>query len=314
MSEFQERFGASKRIDLGTTFRCSEPITIAATKFILENPAQLRKQVSSTRKLDPPGLWIGLPTTEGSDLIAEALRSIEADVSKSEAPASVLVLGRYRHSRPKNLKQLAKPHPKLDVSYMTVHRSKGLEADYVILVGLSSGKYGFPTELTDDPILDIVLAQPEGHANAEERRLFYVAITRARRRVFLIADGGPPSTFIKELLGRNYEASVFGRKPDQDVSCPTCVEGQLERREGTKGTFYGCSNWPYCNFRQSACPQCSTGLPFRSNGEFICRDCGQHVESCPRCDGWLQEKNGKYGPFLGCSSWPNCKYTRNLPD
>lgn len=312
MREFGERFGASERIDLRTTFRCSEPIASAATKFVLENPAQLRKEVSSTRQLDGPCLSIGLPTKEGSDLLAEALQSIEEDASKSGEPASVLVLGRYRHSRPKQLAQLAKSHPNLDVSFMTVHRSKGLEADYVIVVGLCSGKYGFPTEIADDPLLDIVLAAPEGHPNAEERRLFYVAMTRAKRRVFLLADGGPPSPFIKELMDGKYNVSVFGRLPAKDVACPTCVEGRLERREGTNGTFYGCSNWPYCGHTQSACPHCLNGLPVKSDGGFLCRECGQPIEGCPRCDGWLQKKNGKFGLFFGCSNWPDCSYTRNI--
>ena len=74
MREFRERFGVSERVDLGTTFRCSEPIALAATKFILENPAQLRKEVSSTRLLDGPCVNIGLPATDGPDLLAEALQ------------------------------------------------------------------------------------------------------------------------------------------------------------------------------------------------------------------------------------------------
>jgi superfamily I DNA/RNA helicase len=85
---------------------------------------------------------------------------------------------------------LPRQHQSLQIEFKTVHRSKGLEADYVIVAGMCSGKYGFPTEIADDPILDIVLAAPEGHPNAEERRLFYVALTRARRRAFLLADGG----------------------------------------------------------------------------------------------------------------------------
>jgi DNA helicase-4 len=310
MREFSGRFGASERIDLRTTFRCAQPIASAASKFVLENPAQLRKEVSSTRQINGPGLSIGLSATDGCDLLEKALQSIDNDASKFGEPASVLVLGRYRHSRPKHLAQLAKAHPNLDASYMTVHASKGLEADYVIVVGLCSGKYGFPTEIADDPLLDLVLAAPEGHPNAEERRLFYVAMTRAKRRVFLLADGGPASPFIKELLNGEYSVSVFGHLPEKDVACPTCIEGLLERREGKRGPFYGCSNRPYCRYTQSACPHCLKGLPVKSSGGFLCRECAQPIEGCPSCDGWLQKKNGKFGLFLSCSKWPNCKYTR----
>lgn len=151
----------------------------------------------------------------------------------------------------------------------------------------------------------------EAEGNVEERRLFYVAMTRARRRVVLLADGGQPSPFIKELLDGEYSVEVFGRLPEKDVSCPVCVEGHLVQRAGSNGTFFGCSNWPYCSYTQSACPHCSQGLPIKSSTGFVCRDCGHPIENCPRCDGWLQKKSGKYGLFYGCSNWPSCNYTRN---
>ena len=145
---------------------------------------------------------------------------------------------------------------------MTVHGSKGLEADYVVVLGLCSGSYGFPTEITDDPLLDLVLSAPEGHPNAEERRLFYVALTRARRRVFLVADGGPPSPFVKELIDNGYDATVFGQPPESDVPCPKCRNGHLKRRESTRNesTFYGCSNYPYCDYLQPSCPCMRQGI------------------------------------------------------
>ena len=226
----------------------------------------------------------------------------------------MLLLGRYRHMRPGNLSSLAEQHPRLRLSYMTVHGSKGLEADYAVVLGLCTGRRGFPTEITDDPLLDLVLATPEKHPNAEERRLFYVALTRARRQVFVLADGGPPSPFVLELLDGNYDVAVFGRLPEKETPCPRCVRGHLVRRENArnKGAFYGCSNWPYCEHRQPPCPACGRGLPVAANGEFRCRDCGQPIEACPACDGWLQTRMGKYGRFLGCSNWPACDYTRNV--
>ena len=95
---------------------------------------------------------------------------------------------------------LRKQYPGLRFSWKTVHGSKGLEADYAVVLGLRAGKYGFPAEITDDPLLDLVLAAPEAHPNAEERRLLYVAVTRARRQVFLLADGRTPSAFATELV------------------------------------------------------------------------------------------------------------------
>lgn len=317
MLGFQERFVGNERIDLSTTFRCAEPIATAATKFILENKDQLRKEVHSSRKSTLPCLNIGFPEPGKPTILEESLQSIAADFTssspKSDARASVLILGRYRHLRPDNLNRLAKGYPSLDISYMTIHQSKGREADYVILVGLSSGKYGFPTEIVDDPILDVVLPQPDGHKNAEERRLFYVAVTRAKHQVFLLADSHHPSPFITELLNGEYEVKVFGRSPHAETNCPACVGGRLKSRESEHRTFYGCSNYPYCSYTQNPCPICSTGLPMQADGMHTCNECGENFESCPKCgNGYLLERNGPYGPFLGCSNWPECNCTRNL--
>lgn len=216
--------------------------------------------------------------------------------------------------RPENLAGLAREHPRLQISFKTVHGSKGLQADYVVVLGLCTGRHGFPTEIADDPLLDLVLAAPEEHPNAEEQRLFCVALTRARLHVFGLADGGPPSPLVVELLEGNYDVSVFGCLPEKDVPCPACVEGQLVRRKNAQdqGAFYGCSNWPYCEHRRPPCPACGSGLPVEAQGGFRCRDCNRTIEACPACGGWLRTRTGKYGRFLGCSNYPTCDYTRKI--
>ena len=312
MRGFEERFGAGARVDLETTFRCPDRIARVATEFVLRNPAQITKKVLSTRQASGPSVHVGLAERGGS-LIRETLNRVASDAGEYDGMSTVYLLGRYRHTRPPDMSALRKQYPRLRLSYMTVHGSKGLEADYVVVLGLCSGKYGFPTEVADDPLLDLVLAEPEGHPNAEERRLFYVALTRARRQVFLLAEGGPPSPFVMELTDGGYDVTVFGTLSRDDVSCPTCVEGRLEKRENalSGGIFYGCSNYPYCAHRQSSCPVCRTGLPVKGDSGFRCRDCSQAIDGCPECDGWLQPKTGKFGPFLGCSNWPDCNYVRD---
>ena len=314
MREFGDRFGEFERIDLETTFRCADRIAAIATKFVLRNPAQIRKAVKAIHKADRPAVHVGLPGEEGLSLLKEALDRIAEDVGRHDGHSEVLLLGRYRHTKPPNLRSLARQYPGLSFSYMTIHRSKGLEADYAVVLGLCSGKYGFPAEIADDPLLDLVMAAPEGQPNAEERRLLYVALTRARRQVFLLAEGGPPSVFVKELISGSYDVSVFGRPPEGDVACPRCEEGRLERRENSRdgSIFYGCVNWPYCEYIERPCPHCGTGLPVRTGRAFRCRGCGGSIEGCPACGGWLRTRMGKYGRFLGCSNWPECNYTRNL--
>ena len=314
MREFEERFGKSERVDLETTFRCADGIARVATKFVLRNPAQIRKTVRSTLKAQGPCVHVGLSVTEDRPLLNEALNRIEADAATHQGISSVMLLSRYRHLRPQNLSSLATQYPRLRLSWMTVHGSKGLEADYVVVLGLCSGKWAFPTEVADDPILSLALAASEDHPNAEERRLFYVAMTRARRHAFLLADGGPASSFVQELIDGSYDITVFGRLPESKVPCPKCVEGHLVRRENARdrGTFYGCSNWPYCEHAQAPCPNCGKGLPVKKDGEFHCRNCGKSVEACPNGDGWLRTRTGKYGRFLSCSNWPACDYTRDF--
>ena len=314
MREFGERFGDSERVDLETTFRCSDRLAATATRFVLRNPAQIRKEVRAVGSVPGPAVHVGLPGDGRAPLLKDALSRIAADAAGYPGTSEVLLLGRYRHTRPANLPALKKPHPGLRLSWMTVHGSKGLEADYAVVLDMCAGRYGFPSEIADDPLLALVLAAPEQYPNAEERRLLYVAMTRARRRVFLLAEGGPPSPFVRELLSGGYDVAVFGGPPEADVPCPVCVEGRLERRRNARngGAFHGCSNWPYCEHTQPPCPVCRTGLPVKEGDRFRCRDCGAPIESCPVCGGWLRERNGRSGRFLGCSNWPACKHTRNI--
>ena len=314
MRAFEERFGDSEKLYLETTFRCADRIAAVATTFVLHNPAQIPKTVRSERKADEPCIHVGLPGEQNLSLLKEALDRIAEDAAKHEGPSSVLVLGRYWHTLPQNRATLAKHYPGLQFTYRTVHRSKGLEADYVVLLGLCAGKYGFPAEIEDDPLLDLMLASAEEYPDAEERRLLYVAVTRARRHVFLLVENGPPSSFARELARDGYDVTVFGRPPEGAVSCPLCVEGRLTRRENRQSgsIFYGCSNYPYCEHRQQSCPDCGKGLVVKADGGFRCRDCGHTIESCPKCSGWLQTRIGKYGRFLGCTNFPACGYTRDL--
>jgi DNA helicase-4 len=90
--------------------------------------------------------------------------------------------------------------PKLDVTFRTMHGSKGLEADYIVIPGMTTGTYGIPSNISNDPVLDLAMPAPESFAHAEERRLLYVALTRARRGVVLIAPPDRMSPFVVELL------------------------------------------------------------------------------------------------------------------
>lgn len=92
----------------------------------------------------------------------------------------ILVLARYHHLKPASLQKAATRWPKLQIDFMTIHASKGQQADYVILVGLQEGNDGFPAPARESIMESALLPQVEDFPDAEERRLLYVALTRAR--------------------------------------------------------------------------------------------------------------------------------------
>ena len=313
MREFGEWFGEFERSDLATTFRCAEGIAEVATDFVLRNPAQISKTVRALHVGDGPTVHVGLPSDDGLRPAKEALERIKTDAAGYDGVSEVLLLGRYRRLKPGNLRKLNELYPWLRFRFMTVHAAKGQEADYVVVLGLHGGKYGFPVGIEDDSLLDLVMAASEPHPNAEERRLFYVALTRAKRQVYLLA-GDVPSSFVDEVLEDGDGVAVFGRDRQGDVACSRCEEGRLVRRQNKKdrGIFYSCSNRPLCEFTASPCPECGVGLVAKTEDEYRCRNCDGVIEGCPECDGWLMTRMGKYGRFVGCSNFPStgCSYKR----
>jgi len=112
-----------------------------------------------------------------------------------------------------------------------------------------AGKLGFPTNLSDDSVLGILMQAEEPFAHAEERRLFYVAMTRAKRCVYLLVRTDSKSVFVKEL-----KKDLFQESKSKKANCPRCIKGRLIMRRGPHGYFYGCSNFPLCQFTQKKEP------------------------------------------------------------
>ena len=111
MQEFGERFGDYERIDLETTFRCSDHIAEVATEFVLRNPAQIRKKVRSANKANRPAVQIGLPDDKSLSLLKEALDRIADDARRHEGTSEVLLLGRYKHLRPRHMTSMRSRYP-----------------------------------------------------------------------------------------------------------------------------------------------------------------------------------------------------------
>jgi DNA helicase-4 len=167
------------------------------------------------------------------------------DQSGKTTRTTVDVLGRYRHDKELMPKEIPS---NLDVKFRTVHSAKGLEADYIIAVNAKAGVYGFPSTIADDAVLDLAMSERDTFEHAEERRLFYVALTRARRQVVILSPPGLESPFVIEL---NDSDDVERVGADGDTSadlkiCTACGQGTLVPRQGPYGEFLGCSRFPAC--------------------------------------------------------------------
>ena len=310
-TEFERWFGFTRKTNLDLTFRFHDKIAGFSSRFVQKNPGQLRKELSTMVKSDQPGVVVH--QGDGAENLPAILEQIAA-----QGAASVFILGRYKFSAPDNLKALQGRFPRLSIRFMTAHGSKGLEADYVIILGLSSGKYGFPSEIADDPVLGMVLADGEAFEHSEERRLFYVSLTRARKRAYLLADAASPSAFVREVLADDgYEKVVVEASPATSDVCPSCTRGKIVKREGDFGIFYSCSNHPICEYKEPSCSRCKRGRMRQDGGaEAACDVCGLKGRTCPQCRGGvLVVRHGKKSgrAFWGCSTFSqgssSCDYT-----
>ena len=211
LTDFKKMYGATRRVDLDQTFRFNDYLARAATLFITKNPAQLKKKIRSGRDDWDISVSIRYAQTESilygqqddsprDQLKEEALGGVLAEIGRIVKPKeSVLLLGRYRHNEPRELPRLRREHKLPSLKYKTVHGSKGLGAEYVVVLDVKGGPSGFPSLREDDPLVNLVMTKGEEFELAEERRLFYVAITRAKKKVYLLAPAGNPSPFLSEL-------------------------------------------------------------------------------------------------------------------
>ena len=125
----------------------------------------------------------------------------------------------------------------MQIIFLTAHRSKGLQADYVFILNNKKSRMGFPSKMQDEPILRLLLEDSDTYPYSEERRLFYVALTRAKKKAILLTLSGKESEFAMELR------SQYGEEIKREAfTCPLCG-GRLVKRSSQYGEFFGCSNY-----------------------------------------------------------------------
>lgn len=188
---FSQNFGQGAECALDTTYRFNDRIGEIANQFIQQNPYQLKKPLNSLSKGNKKSVMI-LPNEQLETLLDKLSGFVKGD-------ERILILARYHHLRPDILQKAATRWPKLTIDFMTIHASKGQQADYVIIAGLHEGSDGFPAVARESILEDVLLPAPEDFPDAEERRLLYVAMTRAKHQVWLLQDTAKPSVFVHQL-------------------------------------------------------------------------------------------------------------------
>ncbi|MBY5379345.1 UvrD-helicase domain-containing protein [Rhizobium leguminosarum] len=260
MTGFREWFGHGQILKLEQTFRCPQELCDVSSRFISKNPAQIRKGVRSVTPAVGPVLQaVQVDSKEkltgAIDRFLEQLATGIQEGTIKPGPngkVSVYVLGRYNADRQYIPRRKFRFERWVDLSFLTIHRSKGSEADYIILPEMLTVLRGrsFPNTRTDDPVLTLAMPAGDDYPLGEERRLFYVALTRARRSVVLFTVRGQCSSFLRELEADGGVAitSTDGNAV-QEESCPACKMGALIWRNGRYGEFRSCSNFPACHYK-----------------------------------------------------------------
>lgn len=264
---FEKYFGFTERSKIETTYRFHEPLISLSSEFVLKNPNQTPKSLKSLSKGKATSINL-INSTENNDTSAleSVLKSLIEQDPKLEGK-SIKILGRYsfdikrietgdgRFQISKN-GDLIRYHfhdhqsekRKIDIQYLTIHKAKGLQADHIILINANAGKYGFPSEMSDDPILNMLLSEADQFENGEERRLFYVAMTRAKKSLHIISNKKNKSKFVAEIepdLGNTFGSEENSRP------CPDCKTGEIllnaegTAKNGNHYQFYACSNYNY---------------------------------------------------------------------
>lgn len=307
-TNFEKYVGKYEQLFIEQTYRNSQSLIDITSKFIQKNTKQIAKNPKSKKEpLENPIKFVYYSRDNAEDVF---ISEIQALVNKN-GNKPILVLGRHRFDINEFIKLT--PYSKIkyyersdklaiegfddiEFKYITVHKSKGLEADNVIVLNLKNHLLGFPNKMTEDPMLSLLLSDGENYRFAEERRLFYVALTRTKNEVVLLIPT-EVSLFVEELVTDNDFILTANNEKLSRINCPYCQTGHLVIRKNSfkNNQFLGCSHFPDCN-------QTFNDIEILENTIL-----------CPSCEsGFMAKKSGQYGNFLGCTNYPKCKNTISL--
>lgn len=318
-TDFKGTMGYADILKIRRTYRNSQQIIDIAGKFIQNNPTQIKKDLNSSKNITEP--VVIMPYSEKAEdekeakgkggkyyNIGKAINRVLDKISNDGdlKNQKILLVGRYSfdafnlcRSQDFELRDkdvvVSKKYPDANLEFLTVHRSKGLGFDNVIIVNARDETYGFPSKIDMDPIFKLVIKEDHSVDYAEERRLFYVALTRTKKRVYIVCPENRPSEFVRELV-RDYPGVVIDGTLSEEAStngterkCPRCgYPLQLRKNRNLGFGIWMCTNEPeLCSF--------ITNNPAARNLQIV---------KCDQCnDGYLivRSKQGSY--FLGCTNY-----------
>lgn len=250
-TDFSKYFGFTEECKIETSYRFGNPLIDESSRFIQRNPLQKQKKVrpSSTNSQVTSLSFKSYKTKQDLQQVLEKM------IARVPQNKTIMIISRYTN----DVDVLVSPNIQMEynqntdkiklliagrkVTFMTIHSSKGLEADYVFMLNCNSGLYGFPSLISDDPILDYVLSKQDHFEYAEERRVFYVGITRAKVHTVVMYDEDMPSPFVSEMK----RDVLINPNP-----CPLCGVGhRIIKYEGftkqkTPYRVWGCDNKDAC--------------------------------------------------------------------
>jgi len=308
-TSFKKLMGYSSELKITNTYRNSQELIDIAGKFIMQNDYQIKKSLKSLKKIDNPIIIYAYDDTNNKnknklDVLDKCLQ----DIIKENNKAKILFIGRYNFEKnyllkenyyEKDNKLINKKYPNLDITFLSAHSSKGLGFDYVIILNAEDNIYGFPSQIKDDPIMKMVLKEDTSYLEAEERRLFYVALTRTKNKTYILAPISNCSSFVLELMKypKIKICNDTKMKLGQKNNCPFCKFPLNKKYDLKISNLYVCSN------EKELCTFKTNNLLYKKN-----------IINCPKCKiGQLIVKNGKKHDFLGCTNYKNgCTYVEKI--
>ena len=329
-THFAEIMGYGEELKITKTYRNSQEVIDIAGSFIQKNSSQIQKSLISPKHIDSP-IIIEAYSEDGDKkdlegkggkffLQAQAVERCISQIMEANAKegkpsnSSILLIGRYGFDafnlsrsglftyfeNTGNVK--SKAYPKAKLTFLTAHRSKGLGYDNVVIINALNATYGFPSKIEDDPVMKLVIREDRTIEYAEERRLFYVAMTRTKNRVYIAVPQQRPSRFVAELVQEYDKVCVNGEldisKTDSpDISmikrCPVCgYPLQYKHKKDFGLRLWMCTNEP------EIC-------------DFMTNDLSGGILPILKCDccknGYLIVRKKDYEPFLGCTNYKEDK-------